>query len=655
MINREITSGLSASVFNSVEKAIESNQNETVYAFLSFIRTALRESINFRKLQYFQEYVGFPNRFYYHIFYLANKDKKYNIQVDLISEQLSLHLKEVIYEIGYRGKAVGSDAERMVINEFYYEAFNSFNDFLYQLTRHADWKIFSIAVGHFSNLYEGAFDLNFDEEYELTRLRRDNDNGANDEAIKHIRDRMHIAGEFAKYRRQITSGIKYWLILLFENNVIPSQHLNELLEEIRVDRYSPPNEINDVLWFRVANMRNYFGWERWDFENHKEGKAYYPPMPSNWMTKGFFIDRIRNANAFFNVDQVDPNLLQNVEYLYDSLRQIRQHIAANLEKWMLVLKVENIEEFNERADSLLLSVARAKRISIGERERIIANTPIDYERVASFTQSMLSFWKREARIRRIFEYFGNRRDVSAEEILLKRVGPNIFMSKAKMMFIDGPNHERIFGMDQIGSDVGRNEDALFVNVVFGNNPDTVEAATILDGLVIALKKLRDKNTVATVIFLEPEQIYKDDKFLSSKSYGQVYDGDIDTFGTQFFIIGTFEGIPLVTSYAFSLKDSFVVCDFANAFEMLYKTDENWAEGILSVKVKEISDELAHKKLNSEPAKWKKVEGEEALLSDEDAITMIKTSVVIDIETIIDFRVKDKEKYIVGVITEPIII
>ncbi|MBM6707139.1 hypothetical protein H6A68_08860, partial [Bifidobacterium pullorum subsp. saeculare] len=80
----------------------------------------------------------------------------------------------------------------------------------------------------------------------------------------------------------------------------------------------------------------------------------------------------------------------------------------------------------------------------------------------------------------------------------------------------------------------------------------------------------------------------------------------------------------------------------------YRTSPDWYEEELKVDVSVITDEEAERRLKEDPDKWKNGEGG-VILSDEDALILIKTSVIIDIWTTLDFQVLDKEAYIVGYI------
>ena len=84
--------------------------------------------------------------------------------------------------------------------------------------------------------------------------------------------------------------------------------------------------------------------------------------------------------------------------------------------------------------------------------------------------------------------------------------------------------------------------------------------------------------------------------------------------------------------------------------MYHKTNDEWIDRELSVIVNEVSDTLADEKFAKEPDKWRFTD-EGIELSEKDAKILIKTSVLIDIETIADFKVVDKTQFVIGRVAE----
>ncbi|MGI4727006.1 MAG: hypothetical protein ACRYGB_00385 [Janthinobacterium lividum] len=648
----DVTDGLDSNVWNTLNKAIELNHRETISTLLGFFRGICRESLSHRQLKYFKQYIGFASRIYRQIAFRVKQDTSYQPLVQNFSLELSLHLKEIIwFNIGIEGKRATTLGEQVSINQFYYEAFNSFNDLFYLAMRNQDWTTFHEALKDFNQLAEGAFDVDIKDKFKLTALIKENFNGANNAEISRLRQQQNVAGQYENFKRNLLSGLKYWCYLLFENKIIVEEALTKILANINNYSFEPQNEIEDILFFRSGELKYYLNWENWDYIERPENKKYYPPMPVNWMTTGFFIDRIRNNNAYFNTDQITQEKLKEIPFLYDDIRECSAVIRQDFERWQPILKVESLAEYNQRVANLLLSIAQAKRVTIGIKEQTIANSTLSVEKIQAFKQLMGGAWKAQTRIRRIFNYFNNKENVTGQDIKLMRVGQNTFLDKAKMVFVDGEYHSPIYGMEQFGGNVGRWEDTLFFEVIQKSDHTTINGVSVLETLIKSIQSLRNSQANPNVILIEAQYLYKDEEFLKSERYSQLYDGDLNPENIPFFVLGTFDNIPLFTSLSPLLKNKVVVAEFNTAFTMKYKTDPSWYESELSVKVDLVTDEQVNDKLIKQPQKWK-ITDEGTELSDIEAITLIKTSVVLDLETIINYTVNDVSKLTVGYITEP---
>ena len=113
-----------------------------------------------------------------------------------------------------------------------------------------------------------------------------------------------------------------------------------------------------------------------------------------------------------------------------------------------------------------------------------------------------------------------------------------------------------------------------------------------------------------------------------------------------FCIGKFDNIPIYTSFSDFLKNRILVCNFRQSFRMKYKTNPVWFENEFKVEIIGVTQEEANKRLADNPIKWKKAE-EGISLTDEEAITLIKTSVIIDLCATVNFQILNKHSYVIG--------
>ncbi|UOE48699.1 hypothetical protein MTO98_30325 [Mucilaginibacter sp. SMC90] len=653
MSKSRVTEGTSINVWNAMSKAVEGSSVDTISTFIGFFRDVLRDSLEYKKIDPFREYINFPSRIYSQIVFQRRKNIAAQVLVDQIADQLSLHLKEIIaYYIVFASKSEKNTEAKAEIDVFFYEGFNAFNDFLFRQVMQQDWKLLKSSLTRYSQIGDEVYNGTSLDELKLKNLNEANIDGIDSDEIVSLRTQIKYREAFLRYRRQPLAALKYWVFLLFDNGKITEETVLELLKGFARQFYDANKEIDDLLFFRTGDLQQYMGWENWDYIERPENELYYPPMPSQWMTSGFVIDRIRNNNAYFNSEKIDPAKFSDVPFLYDAVQEEINNLRNNFDKWQKLLNVTDVEEFDGRAIQLLASIALGKRSVIGEKERAIAAAPLNEEQITGFKQQMGAAWKAQTRIRRLFNYFGNIEDVSGQDIKLKLVGQNIFFEKAKIRFIDGEHHSQIYGMEQLGQNVGRWEDDLFLRTIENNNTTIIEGKSLLETLSACLQQLVNSGATPTMIFLEPQFLYKDDVFLSSSRYSQFYDPVLNPDDVNFFVLGTFDQIPIFTSYSQHLKNKVLVSDFGAAFTMLHKTNPDWYENELSVKVLLPSEEQIQEKYEKQPEKWK-FTNEGIELSEHDAKTLIRTSIVIDIETIADFRVNDFQKFNIGYITEVI--
>jgi hypothetical protein len=115
-----------------------------------------------------------------------------------------------------------------------------------------------------------------------------------------------------------------------------------------------------------------------------------------------------------------------------------------------------------------------------------------------------------------------------------------------------------------------------------------------------------------------------------------------------FYLGTFDDIPIYTSFSDFLKNRILVCDFKQSFKMRYKTNPDWFEEEFKVDVNVVTNEEAAKRLEENPAKWKNTE-EGIALTDEEALTLIRTSIIMDIWATVDFQILSEDTYVIGFI------
>lgn len=644
----DITDGIDSSLWKSIDKAIDSNSREMFKVLNSFVRSVLKESIDFRSVRHFQQYI-----FFFPYYYQTSFEKwKYNQSLlrfhKMCADLAPLYLKETItYYIGWKAREQTDVKNRQELNAFFYWAFNAFSRLLYYIVRNKDVNSFRNALNEFEQTTNSAYGLNYDLKFKIWDLKRENTDGSKSEEISALTEQYHVEKKFEDYKRHTLTGIKYWIYYLYQVERINEEEVNTMTEMIQVQRGESEDFFNDLLFFR-SGQYSYMGWDNWDFTERQSGKTYSPPDPHRWMTFGVMVDLLKGIQVNTNIEELNRKELNDAQFVHSEFKDLSQYFKNNFEKWKKVISIPTEGELDDRIKTILSSFAAIKRKGLGDRERAIAATPLSAAKVAQFKNSIGTAWKHQTRIRRIFENFGNVELIQDDDVKLKIIGQRTFFEKAKMMFVDGENYQLIYGMETIGGNTGRWEDDEFFSTILKGDFNKVSAQSSIEILDKCIGHLKANGKNPTAIFIPPEYSYKDKEISGSTRFIQKAHTPNEG-GLSFFLLGSFDEIPVYTSFSNFLKNKIIVCDFAIAFKMRFKTNPDWFDNHLKVDVRELTNDEVQSKLEENPAKWKKTE-DQIELSDEDALTLIKTSVIMEIWSVVDFVVLDNDAYSLGVIT-----
>ena len=645
----DITTGVESNIWRAINKSIENNSKETFYVLESFVRRVLQLSIKEKSLIHFQQYIFFPASFYSLSYERMLHDPSLEQLHKVCSERAAHQLKNLIwFDIGFSTKEISKISERKKFNQFYYWAFNGFSRLLYYMVMNGDQKQFKNALEEYEQISDSISGKNYDLKFKIIALQRGNIDGQNNDKIQTLKEELNVSNQFETYRRHVLIGIKYWILYLYRIDRLSEEVTLEFIDLINVPYFDTDEVLDDILFFREHNSKQYLGWSEWDFTERRSGKVYSPPNPHDWLTLGFMVDQLRENQLRVNLEERTSEELTHVRYLHDRLKEYSEYIQDDFDKWKRILCIQTIEQLKEKSNQILDLFASLKRKSIGDDEKIVAAAPISQSKINSFREVIGKAWKSHACINTLFKKFGSTELIIDNEIELKHIGRRTFFEKAKMMFIDGDHFQMIYGVERMGSGIGKWEDNEFFNTIFRYDHNKVAGKSILEVLNQAISHLKSKKVLPNLILLPPEYSYKDKALLESKLFELKIPKSIEDNGISFFNLGKFDGIPIYTSVSEFLKNRVLVCEFNKAFKMRYKTNRGWYENELTVDIKEVTEGEAIRRLQEQPDKWKKTE-DGIELSDDDAITLIKTSVIIDHWSTLDFQIEDKEKFVIGYI------
>ena len=633
----------------AIGNSIENNSKETFYVLSSFVRKVLQLCIKNKSIQYFEIYIFFPSSFYSIAYEKKLQDSSLEQLYKKCSENVVLHLKEIINsDIRSRADATKNIEEKKGINRFFYSAFDGYSYLLYLMVKNRDINQFKYALNEYEQI-SGIFNvINSKSKSKIKELQKENRDGKNNEKIKALKEKCSVINKFETYYRHVLLGIKYWVLFLYQTKKLDEELTFEFFKLMRVDYSNSEDMLNDILFFRSGQSDLwYMGWRNWDVtERQQSNKAYPRTRPHDWLTLGFMVDLIRENHLytyrlFINPEERNVEESSHVKYTYDSLKDLANYFKENFDKWKNILKAKSIENLEEKIKQILPPFAALKRKKDHHVEKEIASAPLSQNKIDIYKNSIGEAWRSQARINLLFKKLGATEHITNDKIKLKNIEQRKLSGKAKMMFIEGEHYQEIYGIDRTGVEIGRGEDSEFFSTIIKSDHNKVSGSSLLEVLNKAIAELKIKDITPNLILIAER--YNCIEIFESKLF-------VPNINDPNLCLETFNGIPVYLFYNDFLKNRALVCNFRSAFKMRYKTNPDWFENELAIDVREVSDEEAKIILEEQPDAWKKTEyGIE--LSDEDALTLIKTSVIIDCWSTLDFQVMNTESFIMGYIKQ----
>jgi len=627
----DITAGIGTDVLKQITKAVQSNSIESFYKIDGFCNKILMLSIENKHITHFKEYLDIVIG-YYIISYEYKNNALYNKIFEICSDRSARRIRELFILLNYVFNKSKLE-DKKIYNRFKLQAFNAFSQLLFEQIKRKDIQCFKLTFNQIENVFLGEtismseFDMTLRNPAKIDTEKLKN-------YIEDIQTNIYV--------KHAILGIRYWLYFLYGNKQIS---LEDLTQFIRLTNQFKKRPISIEFWemellFNKLNSTHstrYFNWQGWDYETHPEGESYTMPSVFDWFFCGYIIDSIQQGSIHItphvNIDLIEVNNApQNITLLIGTLKDKIQKIQ-NKDIW---LEYFNKIHFNDNIKTISEQLNQISSIIEIKKANEIANEKLDINNVTEFRTKFYERWKKSKFIREIFEYFDTKKICKDKDRKLFLIGQNMFFEKAKILFLGGKHCQRIYGVEDLGAKLSHWEDDFFFQTVLKGQTEIVYPS-IITGLQESIKNIKNKKYTPTIILadstfgwmgLKTDEKWNDEKIIDSSA-------------------GSYDSIPVFFVNAGLLENRFIVADFGKAFTMLYREIENGFENELKIDIKLVSDIIAQEKLNKEPLKWKYVDGQE--ISEEDAITHIKTSVIVDFEVVELFEVNNSNAFEIGLI------
>ena len=630
----DITAGIGTNIIQLITKAIESNSIESFYKIDGFCHKILMISIENKHLYHFKEYLDIVIGYYIISYKYNDTNEALYCKIHKeCADRSARRIRELFLLLNHIFNKSNLE-EKKIYNNFKLLAFTAFSQLLFEQVKRKDITYFKHTLNQIENVFLGetigmsefVMTLRNSTKFDINKLSI---------YIEDIQANIYV--------KHTILGIRYWLYYLYENKQI----LLDDLEKFTTPTYQFKRGLLSVDFWEMELLFNklnsaqsfrYFNWQSWDYETHSEGEVYTMPSVFDWIFMGYIIDAIRNGGINsvpnFDINIIENNINpQNKTLFIGTLKDQMEKVVKEKDLW---IEFFNNNDFDDRV-SLITKQLKSFSSSIEIRKaKEIASEKLDSNRVNEFKQLFYERWRKSKFIRKIFEYFNVKTKYDGEVGKLRRVGQNMFFSKAKMLFLGNKYYQHIYGVEDLGAKLSRWEDDFFFQTVLKDQTEIVYSS-IGNGLDEAIKTIKFRKNTPSLIFVDSTFGWMGLK--TNKKWTEEKILDISD--------GSYDSIPVFFVNAGLLENRFIVVDFAKAFTMHYREVEDGFENELRIDVKEVTEEVAREKLAKEPKAWKYIEGQE--ISDEDALSYIKTSVIVDFEVIELFEVNDSNAFEVGLI------
>ena len=637
----DITYGLDSTIWKGIEKTFDKNSTETFRVLNEFVHKVILTSIENNSLEHFKKYVIFyPS--YYHVTYQRYQDSQQYKKLHNLATQagvtgarrlLSVYLR-------YDKKAIKANdlAKLSVNNDYIYHVFNVFSRLFYSALGNKDLNMFRYILTEFNQVDNLGY-------YDFRNLRLGiriyPDRNPNLESDMKL---YAVISMFQVYRRHVIMGIKFWAYYMYLLKILDEDFLAETIDKLRI--YGDSNELlEDIIAIRNKGWDGYFEWMSWDFMERPSGDASNPPNSRDWLTFGFLVDIIRERRLIFSPNNYSLKELQEIAFLYDSLKDHKKVLIDNFEKWKGILKVKDKEELEMLLQRLFYTLEQFKNRNITEKERAIAEAKLSDVKVQEFNRETGEAWELASLFRNLFKNFENRKEVAKE--FIDQIGfSTVFIGGKKMFIEDSENYGSIYGGGEAGRRVAKLTDQAFTDKLDDGNPSILNGENLLDVVQKCIESLSSRDFRTNVIAIPGEYGYTDDSLVNHKDFiwrdkAQKIHSLLDNF-----VLGYFKGIPVYNNHSVSSK--ILVCDFKAAFTMKFVSNNVWYDSELSVNVSEINEHSARSMFEKQKDYWEN-RSQLSQFSDDDIVLNIMNAVNLDVYSYNMFEITNKEAYAIGIL------
>lgn len=638
----DITYGLDSTIWKGFEKIFDKNSKETFQVLNEFVQKVIMMSIKNSSLDHFKKYIIFyPS--YYHATYVRCQESQQHRKLHEMATKAGVTGARYLLSayLRYDKKAVKAhDLDKLKsTNDYIYNAYNVFSRFFYIALDNRDLNTFRYIQTEFNQIDNLGYN-NFRDLRLGIRVYPDRNSN-----LQKDKELYEVVSMFQVYRRHVLMGVKFWVYYMYSIKKYDEDFLFEIIEILRI--YGENNELlEDIIEIRGKGWDGYFEWMSWDFMERPSGVGYTPPDSRDWLTFGFLVEILRERRLFFNAERYTLKELQEITFLYDSLKDHQKILIDGFDKWKNALKVKDKEELQTLLMRLFETLEQFKNRNISTKERTIAEAELSDVKVQEFYKATWEAWERASLFRNLFKNKGNREEV-AKEFVNDNGFTTLFIGGKKMFTVNEEQYDSIYDSGEAGKRAAKIIDEAFEAKLDEGNPAILNEVNLLDLVQKCIDSLSFKEFHADIITIPGEYGYSDESLVNDKDFIWRDTTVIEHPELDNFLIGYYKGIPVYNNY--SLSSKIMVCDFKAAFTMKLFINKDLYDSELAVKVNVIDRDKA-KSIYEERREYWESRNQLSNYSEEDIIITIMNAVNIDVYSYNTFEILDNKAYVLGVLT-----
>lgn len=578
-VRSELVSGIEQSLYDAFRMAIESGKLDAAREVSHFHQKLFFGSLSQKSPEIINQLVFMPTYFYRLV--INNKELKSHIL-----DNFATAFKTSSFF--FRNSFLGNDEpkikgvlERNCAEKFY----EGVLAFYHYVSLDESYEEIEKAFNQFNQMKDELPDR-----FQLeSAIRNLNETNEVDEIVR-IKKEYEYKYYAAILHRRASLCLKAWFVFLYSIDKLTYEKFSFLFNIVELNYYSFGDLLDDVVFLRENELRNFIGVSHWDYMERSDGKFHSPPAIRDWILHGMAAILLRGGSPYLDESVILPH--RDFHFLMDNINTTLQSYKLNLAKWEGFLglvahndqgepNVSTSDLFDQRFREITNIFERLRSMIQSVDSSKLADAPIIKEKVNKFKKELARNWERSFTSYALFKHFGNIFP-KEEEDGLHTLGIPFFLDKFKLMFVE--NGQIIYGSSDIGSDIGRKTDNTFIQkLISAKQEHLIEFENINEALLSNLALLSSNGHNPNLIIIPPE-------FMYSPNINQI-DGFTGMKGNEdppFTIWGYFKNIPIVSFYASVLQNQLIVMAFSDAVSLEIYEGYEYSGRKLHIDIRELT-------------------------------------------------------------------